>query len=179
MNPLLLTAAARAFGCAVAMASLWSPSVSSAQPETQLRSFHLGAPRVQVFPLFTALGERAWAPGWDPVLLAGAEERGSAFRTKNHHGQETVWIVTDYRPAEGRVSYARLAYGSNIGLVDVICTEPPGGGTDVSVRYTLTALSEEARPFVRDFLNSEHYSQMIEEWRAALSSLVSRSAPTR
>jgi len=82
MSPLLLTARARAVACAVAMASLWSTSVSSAQPETQLRSFHLGAPRVQVFPLFTALGERAWAPGWDPVLLAGAEERGSAFRTK-------------------------------------------------------------------------------------------------
>jgi len=179
MSPLSLTARARAVACAVAMASLWSTSVSSAQPETQLRSFHLGALRGLVFPLFTALGERAWAPGWDPVLLAGAEERGSAFRTKNHHGQETVWIVIDYRPAEGRVSYARLAYGSNIGLVDVVCTEPPAGGTDVSVRYTLTALSEEARSFVRDFLNPEHYSQMMEEWRAALNSLVSRSAPTQ
>ena len=52
-------------------------------PRTQVRSFHLGAPRERVFPLFTARGEREWAPGWDPVMLSGAEERGSAFAVDN------------------------------------------------------------------------------------------------
>ena len=37
------------------------------------------------------------------------------------------------------MSYARVALGSKIGLVDVVCTDSAGGGTDVSVRYTLTA----------------------------------------
>ena len=97
-------------------------------PRTQMHSFHLDAPCARVFPLFTARGEREWAPGWDPVMLSGAEERGSAFQTRNHQGQTTTWIVIDYRPSEGRVSYARLAHGSNIGLVDVICTEPMQGG---------------------------------------------------
>jgi hypothetical protein len=102
------------------------------------RSFHLDAPLARVFPLFTALGEKAWAPGWEPELLSGREERGSVFRTV-HDGQETTWIVVDYRPADGRASYARLAQGSNMGLVDVQCTPAAKGGTDVSVRYTLTA----------------------------------------
>jgi hypothetical protein len=138
----------------------------STPPATQVRSFHLDAPVAQVFPLFTALGEKAWADGWEPELLSGREERGSVFRTV-HGGRETTWIVVDYRPAEGRVSYARLAQGSNIGLVDVQCTASPAGGTEISVRYTLTGLNPQGQAFVGEFLDPQHYSRMIEEWRAA------------
>jgi hypothetical protein len=145
-------------------------------PRTQMRSFHLDAPRDRVFPLFTARGEREWAPGWDPVMLSGAEERGSAFQTRNHSGQATTWIVIDYRPSEGRVSYARLAHGSNIGLVDVICAEPAHGGTYVSVAYTLTPLHTEAEAFVDEFLDPQHYARMIDEWHAATSAALARSA---
>src|SRR4029077_7123799 len=116
-------------------------------PRSQIRSFHLDAPRARVFPLFTARGEREWAPGWDPLMLSGAEQRGSAFQTRNHEGRTTTWIVIDYRPAEGRASFARLAQDSNIGLVDVVCTEPKGGGTDVSVAYTLTPLTAAGEAF--------------------------------
>jgi hypothetical protein len=145
-----------------------------ADPPSQKRSFHLDAPRATVMPLFTAAGEREWAPGWDPTMLSGAERRGSAFVTVNHEGRNTTWIVIDYRPSEGRVSYARLAQGSNIGLVDVVCTEPAAGGTDVSVMYTLTPLCAEAEPFVRRFLSPEAYSHMIEEWRVATSAALER-----
>lgn len=146
----------------------------SESPATQIRSFRLDAPLAGVFPLFTAEGERAWAPGWEPTILSGAAERGSAFVTRGHTGIETTWIVTDYRPSEGRVSYARLAQGSNIGLVDVVCTTAEGGGTVVSVRYTLTGVSEQGREFVRQFLEPEHYSRMIEEWRVAAGRALAR-----
>jgi hypothetical protein len=151
----------------------------SAPPLTQIGSFHLEAPRSQVFPLFTARGERDWAPGWNPEMLSGTEERGSAFRTQHDQGPETVWVVTDFRPLEGRVSYARAALGSNIGLVDVVCTESATGGTDVSVRYTLTALSEAGRVFVSKFLDAGHYSQMIDQWRAATAAALARRSTTR
>jgi hypothetical protein len=165
----------KAWFCTYSFLSMWSASAMSAPPVSQVRSFHLEAPRSRVLPLFTARGERDWAPSWDPEMLSGAEERGSSFRTRNQHGQETIWIVTEYKPMEGRVSYARAALGSNIGLVDVICTEAAGGGTDVSVRYTLTALSEAGRTFVRNFLETWHYSNMIEEWRAATSEALART----
>ena len=145
-----------------------------AAPRTQIRRFHLDASCERVFPLFTARGEREWAPGWDPVMLSGAEERGSAFQTRNHQDQATTWIVIDYRPSEGRVSYARLAHGSNIGLVDVICTESTRGGTDVSVAYTLTPLQQRAEAFVDEFLDPRHYARMIEEWQAATSAALAR-----
>jgi hypothetical protein len=147
----------------------WSTAAMSASPATQVRTFHLNAPLARVFPLFTAQGERAWAPGWEPRILSGSEERGSAFMTTAHDGGPVTWIVTDYRPAEGRASYARLVQDSNIGIVDVVCTEPAGGGTDISVRYTLTAVSKAGEAFVAKFLAEQHYTTMIEEWRAATS----------
>jgi hypothetical protein len=159
---------------AVAFLALWSPAMS-APPATQVRSFRLEAPLARVVPLFTAEGERSWAPGWEPVILSGAVERGSAFATRSHTGIETTWIVADYRPAEGRVSYARLAQGSNIGLVDVTCTAADGGGTVVTVRYTLTGLSDSGRAFVREFLEPERYSRMIEEWRVATGAALAKS----
>ena len=132
-----------------------------------MRTFHLEAPLARVFPLFTAQGERAWAPGWEPHVLSGAEERGSAFTTFGSHGRTVTWVVTDYRPAEGRVSYARLVHDSNIGLVDVVCTEGRHGGTNVAVRYTLTPLSEVGKAFIAEFMTDESYTRMIEEWRVA------------
>jgi hypothetical protein len=167
MHPQLLVSAV-----ATLLAALWSTAAMSEQPATQVRSFRLEAPVERVFPLFTAEGERSWAPGWEPRILSGDVERGSAFVTRAHSGIETTWIVADYRPAEGRVSYARLAQGSNIGLVDVICTAAEGGGTVVSVRYTLTGVSDSGRAFVREFLEPAHYARMIDEWRAATSSVL-------
>jgi hypothetical protein len=150
-----------------------------AVPRTQIGSFHLDAPRARVLPLFTARGEREWVPGWDPLMLSGAEERGSAFQTRHQDGQVTTWIVIEYRPPEGRVSYARLAQGSNIGLVDVICTEAEDGGSDVSVAYTLTPLDAGAQAFVDQFLDPRHYARMIDGWRAATTAALARLTAAR
>ena len=145
----------------------------SRSPASQVRSFRLDAPVARVFPLFTALGEKAWAEGWAPEFLTGQEERGSVFRTA-HDGRETTWIVVDYRPGEGRVGYARLAHDSNMGLVDVQCSPTAGGGTEVSVRYTLTGLNPQGQAFVAEFLDPGHYSRMIGEWHAAIARVLGR-----
>jgi hypothetical protein len=150
-----------------------------AVPRTQIGSFHLDAPLARVLPLFTARGERQWVPGWDPLMLSGAEERGSAFQTRHQDGQVTTWIVIEYRPPEGRVSYARLAHDSNIGLVDVICTESEGGGTDVSVAYTLTPVDAGAQAFVDRFLEPQQYARMIDGWRAATTAALARLTAAR
>jgi len=60
-------------------------------------------------------------------------------------------------------------HDSNIGLVDVRCAQGAQGGTDVSVRYTLTPVSEVGRTFVAEFMSDESYDRMIEEWRVATS----------
>ena len=150
-----------------------SSDAMTAEPASRARSFHLDAPCARVFSLFTPLGERAWAPGWDPELLSGSEERGSVFRTRSHD-TETLWIVVDYRPAEGRVSYARLKQGSNFGLVDVECRDV-GGGSEISVLYTLTGVSAQGDAFVRDFLAEDAYASFIDEWQHSISAALSAS----
>ena len=145
---------------------LWSISAMANAPASQTGSFHLDAPPARVFPLFTAEGERAWAPGWEPELLSGAVERGSVFRT-HAHGRETVWVVTDYRVDARRVSYARLAGGVNMGLVDVRC-DADGDGTRVTVRYTLTPLSDDGAAGVRTMLEQEHYAAFMREWQESI-----------
>jgi hypothetical protein len=107
-------------------------------------------------------------------MLSGAEERGSAFRTRHSDGRTATWIVVEYRPEEGRAGYARLAEDSNVGLVDVVCTESASGGTHVSVRYTLTPLHAGAEDFVEHFLSAEVYARMMEEWRVATSAALGR-----
>jgi hypothetical protein len=144
----------------------------AAPPQSQVRSFRLDAPCARVFPLFTPLGERAWAPGWEPELLSGREDRGSVFRTRAH-GAETLWIVTDYRPAQGRVSYARLKQGSNFGIVDVECRDD-GRGSAVTVRYTLTGVTREGETSVREFLEDAHYDAFMREWEDAIAKALSK-----
>jgi hypothetical protein len=166
-------------GDASLMPSYWTAAIMPATPPaSQLRTFHVDAPVTRVVPFFTALGERAWAKDWDPRILSGGTDRGSAFTTRGHTGQISTWIVTDYRPAEGRISYARVAHDSNIGLIDVICTGEPTGGTDVAVRYTLTALSDAGAGFVSQFMDDKHYEDMIEEWHVSVSEALAR-APIR
>lgn len=138
-----------------------------AEPMSRVRSFRLDAPCARVFAMFTPEGERTWAPGWNPEMLSGGETRGSVFRTRTHEA-ETLWIVADYRPAEGRVSYARLRQGSNFGLVDVGCRDIDGGASEISVRYTLTGIGAEGEAFVREFLDEKAYAAFIEEWRRAI-----------
>jgi hypothetical protein len=154
--------------------ALYATAATAAAPATQAGAFHIDAPLARVFPLFTAAGERAWAQGWEPEFLSGGAERASVFRTRTHAGMESTWIVTDYRPAEGRVSYARLAHGSNFGLVDVTCTPSSAGGTDVSVRYTLTGVSAEGERFVSQFLGPDHYRQMMDKWRSAIAAVLAK-----
>jgi len=148
----------------------WSLPAMPAEAQTRSGTFHLDAAPARLLSLFTADGERAWAPGWDPEMLSGDVARGSVFRTRAH-GHSTVWIVTDYDPHAGRVSYARQVEGLNVGLVDVVLT-PDGKGTRVEVRYTLTPLSDDGAKAAAEFLAPEHYAAFVREWRDAIAPLL-------
>ena len=143
-------------------------------PRFQQGTFRLDAPIARVFPMFTPLGERAWAPGWDPQMLSGETERGTVFRTVGANGVESVWTVTRYEPGRHAASYARIAQGVSMGLVDVECAPAGDAATDVTVRYTLTALADDAEATVREFLAPQRYAAFMEEWRAAIAGALAR-----
>jgi hypothetical protein len=55
-----------------------STTAMSASPASRTGSFHLDAAPRRAFALFTAQGERLWAPGWEPEMLSG-ESSAAAF----------------------------------------------------------------------------------------------------
>jgi|SRR5579859_826854 len=147
--------------------ALLNTGAQAAPAMSQSRSFELPLSCTQALPLFTAPGERLWAEGWEPEMLSGGTERGSVFRTRDGE-HETVWVVAEYAPEQGRASYARIAQGSNMGTVDVHCRALGPTRSEVSVTYTLTGLTPEGRAFVQGFLAPDAYTDFIREWQSAI-----------
>jgi len=64
-------------------------------------------PREATLALFTAEGERAWAPGWDPAFPAPQRTEGSGAVFVTAQAEETTtWVMVDQD--ERGVRYARF-----------------------------------------------------------------------
>lgn len=127
--------------------------------------FELNLSMEDALPLFTAEGERLWAPGWEPeVLGAGA---GSVFVTRAGDS-ETTWVVVDYDASRGIARYARWVPDVQAGLVEVHCTALAPDRSAVRVRYTLTPLSAAAVGTVGAFLEPQRFAAFIEGWRRSI-----------
>jgi hypothetical protein len=111
-------------------------------------------------PLFTASGERAWAPGWDPV---GDDD---CWRT-TAHGHTTYWLTVDRTPTSAR--YARVTPGDTAGTVAVECA-PDGQGTLVTVTYDLRPLEPAGEARLASFRDG--YAAMLGEWQRLTSALL-------
>jgi hypothetical protein len=128
----------------------------------------------EAFDLFTPLGERDWAHGWEPHFptpVGDDTEPGTVFET-DAHGQRTVWIVTG-RERPHCISYARLTPGSRAGTVTVLL-EPAGAHTEVEVTYELTALTPSAVPELQRF--ADNYTAYLESWEHSISASLSHRA---
>jgi hypothetical protein len=99
--------------------------------------------------LFTPVGERAWAPGWDPVFPAGEQGDGAAAGTVFLTGK-SIWVVVDREPA--RVRYARVTPGVRAGTIEVRL-RADGGDTLADVTYETTPLDD--APFDPDIAHWE------------------------
>lgn len=119
---------------------------------THSHTLRVPLPVERALHLFTPVGERAWAPGWDPVFPAGEVGDGAAPGTVFLTGDST-WIVID-READ-RVRYARVLPGVRAGTVEVRL-RADGPDTLADVTYETTALNDE--PFDPDLA---HWEQEI------------------
>ena len=132
-------------------------------------SFVLPAPVDRVLPLFTAEGERAWAPGWEPAYADSAvHEVGQVWTTTGP--PRTTWVTV--QADETCVRYARIADGDSAGLVTVTCT-PTTEGTEVAVSYDLSALSPAGAERLSHFASA--YDEMLEHWRQYTTPLLASS----
>jgi len=116
------------------------------------------------FQLFTAPGERLWIDTWDPVVPGGGDgrEQGSVWVTEAG-GDKTYWVVVDFDAAALHARYARVSPGSHAGTVEVHARPGETGGTDVQVRYQLTALTDAGNRQLAAF-DAGAFAGMLAEW---------------
>jgi hypothetical protein len=137
------------------------------------RNFRVDLPPARAMHLFTPVGERLWAEGWDPVFPAGERGDGGAagtvFLTGHGDGHpETVWTVAERGP--GHVRYARTTPGRLSGIVDVRCVDEECDGTRVEVTYDLTALSPEGEHALHEFCVG--YDEYVDAWARDIAAVV-------
>ena len=122
----------------------------------------------RAFFLFTAAGERLWAPGWEPRFPAGEEESAGSVFVTAAGGVETFWVIVER--GERSVRYARVAPGVSAGTVEVQL-RADGDGTSAEVAYDLTALSDEGDAALANLESG--YAEFLGEWRDAIAAAVS------
>ena len=129
---------------------------------------NVNRPQATTLALFTADGERAWAPGWDPVFPARerTEGAGAVFVTA-HAEQTTTWVMVDQD--EHGVRYARFTSGATAGTVAVTVLAATSTSTRVRVSYDLTALSPDGARWLETF--ADDFVAYIAHWEAAISAL--------
>jgi hypothetical protein len=131
-------------------------------------SFELAMHADKAFPLFTAPGERLWAPGWEPFILHGdGFEEGTVWVTEGH-GRTGYWYVADYDTAARHARYVRVTPGADAGTVDVSLKPNGTGGSIVQVTYQLTALSEAGNEHLSESFTESRYAEMMEHWRTLI-----------
>lgn len=124
--------------------------------------------------LFTPEGERAWAAGWDPSYPAPAgdgSEPGTVFLT-GHGPHLGTWIVASRDPGRS-IRYSRVIAGQHAGTVTVtLDSSDPASGTQVTVSYDLTALSEPGAAHLAEF--AANYPQFLASWEQAIAQELTR-----
>ena len=131
---------------------------------THTGTLHVDAVPEHAFQLFTAPGEKLWIDDWDPEVLRGGDgrEKGSVFVT-DVGGQRTYWGVVDYDAEALHARYARIAPATRAGTVEVVARPDGNGGTEVEVRYELTALTAEGNEELAAF-DTQAYARMLGDW---------------
>ena len=141
-----------------------------ADPPTRLTvrrsgTLRVAAPLTRAFPFFTPDGERLWVPDFDPQYLhpqSGEQGAGAIFTTA-HGGEDTLWMVLKFSPADGVAEYARVTPGSRGGTVRVALEALDEARTLATVTYDLTALSERGDE-VLAALTESAYAAMLADW---------------
>ena len=145
---------------------------------TRSATIRLDAPPERAFGMFTPLGERGWAQGWEPEFLHpldGEACEGSVFITRAG-GWETIWTTITH-DLPGRAAYSRVTPGLHAIIVEVRLRPAEDGGTLADVSYAFTALTSAGNDAVAEMVDG--FDGWMEEWETSINrALVSQFAET-
>ena len=145
-------------------------STFQAGHDTNTHTIPLAGPPDRVFPLFTPLGEKAWAAEWDPAMLyppSGDPQVGTVFTVSNPAGAQAVWTIADYDPAQYRIAYVVVVPDERLSRIEIRCGPGAGGTTQAEVAYTHTALTPEGNAYIATH-TGEFHRHRIESWKTAI-----------
>jgi hypothetical protein len=142
--------------------------------------FMAQAPYEQVFPLFGALEEKKWSPGWEPKFIyptPARDEQGMVF-SGTQGGTSSLWTCTAFDKATGHVQYVYLEDDAMVTLIDIHLAKAGAAETQASVVYERTALQAEANEHVTHMAKGDANSG--DEWAEAINGYLAkvRAAPT-
>ena len=123
-----------------------------------------------VFPLFGPIGEREWAPGWNPKIIFPADgsspTKGSVFTTSDEDGEE-IWLVTGYDAQNGFISYVAVLPGHVVTEIEVRVQKQCENKSIVEVTHRRIALSTAGNHFVSAL--SENAARHAAHWEHAIN----------
>jgi hypothetical protein len=141
---------------------------------TRAATLRLDAPPERAFAMFTPLGERAWAQGWDPRFLHpldGEACEGSVFVTRAG-GIETIWTTIAHHPPT-RAAYSRVTPGLHAVVVDVRLRPGDDGDTLAGVSYAFTALTPTGNDAVAEM--ADGFAGWMETWESSINHALAAS----
>ena len=153
-------------------------AASAQTPAAHVRTdFHFTAnlPYDEAFPLFGAWAERKWAADWQPRFvypLPPADVEGAVFRVDAGAAHKSVWTLTRFDKAAGRVQYVYVLNDVLLTRIDIAVTRRGEGQSDVAVAYERTALDPAGEEHVRKL--AAHDSKAGAEWEKAINDYAGR-----
>ncbi len=124
---------------------------------------HLEGDVDAVFPLFTAIGEYHWIPGWKAEFIyptSGEPMTNNVFTTQLPGHAPTTWVTVDYDTTAHHVEYANVTPDSHAQRVEIQCQRTTDGGTDAEVTFTVIATSEAGGAEIKKFSEAAYVERM-------------------
>jgi hypothetical protein len=129
-------------------------------------SFQMNHSAEELFPLFSAEGEKLWMPGWDYENIIGSTDlyEDYIFLTSGHHGEtKAIWLVKRYEPSSYFVQFYMVNPYDRVGIVSVLCKPVAEDITEVEVTYEFIGLSEKGDDFIKRY-TAEVFEASIDNW---------------
>jgi hypothetical protein len=134
--------------------------------------FEIAQPIQELFPLFSAEGEKKWVPGWSYENIMSSTELHEDYvfitKTHDHATTDAIWVVKKYEPENHCVQFYKVEPEDKVGIIEVVCTQITDTNTEVQVTYEYIGLSDKGNLFIKDFTSSK-YKEFIAEWKSLLN----------
>ena len=146
-------------------------AAQSAEPAAHARTefrFTLDIPYDRAAPLFGALAEQKWSPGWKPRFIYPdpPEDRQGAVFFVDSGDHSALWTMTEFDLVRGRIQYVFLLNQAILTRIDIALSRNSASKTDVVVAYHRTALNAAANDHIKHFSSID--ASKGAEWKSAI-----------